>query len=195
MHNKDHGKKHKLTKDTVSDWDVSKVCKENDCSADTYGYFKEENLWIAGDVIPGSIVTTKKWVLQGHELGIITRVAHPVATKPSWDWINLWFPHIPDIMMVTGDIKYWVQADILIDDAIHNHKGFQGISILLDQRWNRQNNTLIRARDWNHVEAIVARAELYTDHYRDLAEESAHDLWAHKWIESKLKIEVDEGLL
>lgn len=194
-HNKEHSKYHILTKEDVTDWDTSKPCKTHNCPADIFNYLTEPKLWIDGDAISGSIETTKRWVKQNYELAVITRVSHPIATKPSWDWLRICFPHIPDIMMVTGDIKSWVMGDILIDDAIHNHQDFQGISILLDQPWNRANKTLIRAKDWNHIEAIVARAERYVDHYRDLADDNAHELWAHKWIEARLKIDIDEGLL
>jgi hypothetical protein len=97
-------------------------------------------------------------------------------------------------MMVTGKIKHWAVADFLIDDAIHNHMGFQGISILMNQPWNRSNHTLLRARDWQHVDAIINRAELYIDHYREL-EPDKHPLWAHKWIEQRLREEVNRGSL
>ncbi len=193
-HNDEYAWKHTIRKEDITDWDTSKACTENKCPADIFSYLQEPQIWIDGDPIAGSIETTKQWVRNGHDLVVITALSSPLSAKPSWDWLRICFPHIPNIMMVTGSIKHWAVADILIDDAIHNHKGFQGISILMDQPWNRKDKSLPRAKDWKHLEQIVNRAELYIDHYQELTPD-AHELYAHKWIEQRLKSEIDEGLL
>jgi 5'(3')-deoxyribonucleotidase len=196
-HNKRHGKIHQLQTDDITDWDITLPCKGVNCPGanEMFDYLQQPKLWIDGETIPGSQDITRQWVRDGHELVVITKLAGAVAAKPGLDWLEIFFPHIPDVMLVTGEIKHWAIADILIDDSERNHMGFQGISILMDQPWNRRNQTLIRARDWLHVEAIVNRAEAYINHYTSVASETAHELYAHKWIEGRLKLEVDAGEL
>ncbi len=194
-HNERYGYWHILTDEETVEWESGQRCKAANCPADIFEDFTDPKFWIDGKPIAGSVDITRQWVKDGHEVGVITNAANSIAAKPSMDWLGIYYPHIENVILTSAGIKYWVVGDILIDDAIHNHIGFQGISIVYGQPWNKRNTKFIRARDWNHVNLIVARAERYIDHYADLADENAHELWAHKWIEARLKVEVDEGLL
>lgn len=189
QHNDDYGKYHNITKNDVTTWDTSQPCKDNNCPADIFDYLKDSKLWIDGQTLGNSVDITKKWA-KDHELAVITNAANSLAAKPSMDWLQIYYSHIEHVMLTSAGIKHWVIGDILIDDGIHNHNGFQGISILYDQPWNRRDKTLIRARDWNHLDVIINRADELLTYYQS----SVHRLPLHKVVQMRLKKEVEEGL-
>lgn len=156
LHNAEYGHIHKMVKSEVYTWNTAQICKDHNCPADIYGYFNNPKVWTDGIVISNSVDITKQWLTVGYELGVITTASNAMSLTHKQEWLDKYFPHIRNVMMVNGHIKHWVMGDFLIDDAIHNHDGFEGISVLYDGAWN-QGTDLPRARDWNHVEKIIAR--------------------------------------
>lgn len=160
LHNKEYGHIHTLTKDVVTGWDIEQVCKDHNCPADMRKYYANKNIWSDGGVIEYSQDIIEVWDGM-YDMAVLTVAVHPVSYAPKHIWLNEHYPQIDQIIMVNASIKPWVMADFLIDDGIHNHNGFQGISILFNQTWNQTNTTLPRAKDWIHVAQIVARGDKY----------------------------------
>ena len=191
-HNADYGDIHQLIAENGQSYETGDRCRLHNCPADLLSYFKEPLIWIEGEPLSDSIDVTKRWIMNGHELVVLTKIAGPIAAKPSMDWLNIFYPHIPDIMMVTGHIKHWAIADILIDDAIYNHSDFKGISVLYNQPWNINDTELPRANDWNQLDRIITRAEIYiNDYYKYDGPEYEH----HKRIQHYLRLDIEEGLI
>jgi len=180
-HNVMYGHIHTLTGD---EWEDGQRCKDNNCPADIFGYFKDDAVWLDGFPYPESQRITATWQKQGHELAIVTKSANPVAAKASWDWISKNYPTIENIIMTTAP-KSWIQADVLIDDSPLNLVDFQGVSILFDQKWNRKNKTLPRAHDWLEVEKMVQYIQKRITYYRLVLPDLA---WAYKHIQQELLI-------
>lgn len=188
MHNEEYGHIHLLA--GGDSWEDGSRCKDNNCPADIFKYFKTQRVWTDPIPIRDSINITRGWVRDDYDLAILTKAVNAESLSHKADWLEKYFPHIPNIMMILGNnIKYWVNADIMIDDGIHNHIGFQGISILFDRPWNRRDKILIRANDWQHVDRIVVRADQLISKYQ-----TSHNP-QHKAIERMLKNEIDKGLL
>lgn len=193
-HNADYGHIHLMTLDDIYTWDTQQICRDHNCPSDMASYFLNPRIWIDGPAFDGAFEITRSWVNSGHDITVITNIANSIAAKPSWDWLNIYFPHIPNLMMISQPIKHWAIADVLIDDGIHNHIGFLGISILFDRPWN-QNADLVRAMSWEHLNRIVQRADELLQHYDMQDPESMGSYRYHKWIEERLKQEIQEGIL
>jgi 5'-nucleotidase len=174
LHNAEYGSLHTITTDDVKQWDTSQVCKNNNCPADIYDYFNHMSVWTDGESIQNSIEITQRWAKQ-YELGIVTTPANAMASLHSLQWLYLHYPHIPNIITVMTRIKHWIQGDILIDDAPHNLEHFSGIRILFDQPWNRDSHYL-RAKDWNHLDAIIQRGGYLLELYASIRQLDKHHI-------------------
>lgn len=183
LHNDDFGHIHTIHADVVYTWDTRQICRDNKCPADIYGYFNHPSVWSDGTVIENSQEVTRRWKLAGHELGIITTAANALSIPYKVQWLQQYFSHIENVMVIhKAHIKHWLEADFLIDDGIHNHKDFKGISILFNTAWNQESD-LPRANDWNHVERIVSRGVVLLQKY------------THKFTQLALVTEIKEGIL
>jgi len=173
LHNKDYGHIHTMTRNNVDSWDTASICKKHNCPADIYGYLSESSVWSDGLPLADSIRVTRQLMQNGHDLGILTTVAkNAIFAMPiKHRWLKNHFPHIENVIMVDNHVKHWVHADVLIDDGLHNLQHFTGISVVYDQPWNRSDAILPRARNWNHVERIVSRADYLIRRQRSLHSE------------------------
>jgi len=154
--------KNQITKDMLTTWEMS---------YDIYKYLANPFVYSSGDVIENSIAVTQEWINTGYELAFVTAISHHNGATASLQWLNTMFPHIPNVIMIAGGhIKHWVQGDFLIDDGLHNHEQFEGISIVFDQPWNREAN-ILRAYNWQQVEKIVERGvELLQDYSHEIVQ-------------------------
>lgn len=170
QHNKDYPD-HELKPEDVKGWDTRQVCIDNNCAADIYSYFHKPETWTDGGILGNSNYITHIWQQElPVELGILTTAANAMSTTHKVEWLQENFPHIKNIMIVVkAHIKHWVQGDIMIDDGIHNLEHFQGIRILYDQAWNREETQFIRAsgetdaEKWRNVDKLVRSAILLLD--------------------------------
>jgi len=179
LHNKEYGSIHTLTAD---EWEDGQRCKDNNCPVDIFQYFTVDTVWKNGLVYPDSQRVINSWLDRGYDLGIITKIANPIAAKAGWEWLQIHYPRVKNIIMATAP-KAWVQADILIDDSPKNLIDFKGVAILFDQKWNRGHTTLPRAQNWNEVEEMVKYIENRLNYYRIILPDL---LWAYKHVEQEL---------
>jgi len=148
---------HKITYKDILGWDTSQYVAP-ECGNKIFDYFLYEDVWINGDVLdPISIDVTKSWISFGYDVAICTTLSNSVSASWKLRWIDHYFPHIKERIVVTGHTKHWIQADFLIDDGPHNHKHFTGISILYDMPWNHNITNLPRATNWSEVNRMVIR--------------------------------------
>lgn len=192
LHNAEYGHIHELTPDNVTDWYVGNHCKEYDCPAEIYKYFQENRVWTNGAVLDlDSINITRDWIERDIEVAVITTTPNQIAPNRKLSWLRQHYPHLRDVIITTaGSMKAWIDGDFLVDDRIDNHKGFQGISILYNTPYN-QYSDLPRARNWQHVQAIIERGiYLLKDNTFLYFKENPH-----KIIQRILQQEIDGGLL
>lgn len=86
---------------------------------------------------PGS----EEFVKALRQLGEVAVCTSPYKGAPFWiperlEWLERHFGFKPDDVCVWSR-KHWVQADVLIDDALHNALAYPGRVLLLDQPWNQ----------------------------------------------------------
>ena len=193
LHNEEYGHIHEITEDKVYTWNTAQICKDNDCPADIYSYFNNSKVWSDGKAIQNSVEVTERFVNSQYELGFITTAANAMSIPYKVEWLQNNFPHIPNILIThKSHIKHWVQADFLVDDGIHNEKGFNGIFILYNTAWN-QDTDMIRAKNWLEVERIIDRGVYYINTYKNNFGIIITD--DYRYFEHKLKEEIKEGKL
>lgn len=191
-HNAEFGHIHELV--FGAGWEDGSRCKDANCDADIFKYFNDADLWSDGEPLPDSITVTQRWTNIGHELSIITKVPSKHIEAAQYKYIGLQkhFSHITPIFFVNEHTKHWIQADVLIDDGIHNHSGFTGISLLYDQPWNRNNTALPRIKNWQHADIVIERINTMISDYEMQA------VWSQrqpmlKWIQFRILQEIRAG--
>lgn len=165
LHNEDYPD-HILTEDQVMEWDTQKACDAVGCNARVYNYFDDPRVWKDGVAIEGSQETIYQWHKEGlADIGFLTTASNMLSIPYKIEWLKMHFSFIPDIIVIYRQhLKHLVRGDILIDDAIHNIKDFEGIGILYDQPWNKGNKEYLRAagktdiEKWNNVNILTRMA-------------------------------------
>ncbi|MDK2600495.1 hypothetical protein QO179_23645 [Bacillus stercoris] len=86
------------------------------------------------------VVDEMKKIHEAYDLIIVT-ASFPEAVVDIWNWIQKYLPFIPYDNFISATRKDLINADLLIDDAVHNirdwsKKGKPAISIL--HHWNHE---------------------------------------------------------
>jgi 5'-nucleotidase len=159
-YNKDYPH-HILHSEAITDWDTSKFVAP-ECGSCIYKYLDVPEVYLEGAAFEGSVETTRDWVFShGYEIIILTAFTSIEAVKPKTQWIKQNLSHIDSIILVSHKTKKsHIHADILIDDGLHNHESFSGVSILYDRPWNRSNTDLPRAHNWYEINSMVSAIDL-----------------------------------
>lgn len=148
-----------LTKDHIKSWNMGEHVK---CGKAIYDYLADESLYDCATVIDGAVETTKHWIDEGHDVIVITRVHYPYAAAAKLKWLQTHFPHLTNIVIVTSDIKYLVNADVLIDDGSHNLELFKGLRILMTRPWNKSlDQSFIRVDDWSDLSLAIMALDVF----------------------------------
>lgn len=171
---------HPITANDVLGWDTDQYVAP-ECGKKIYDYLIYEDVWTSGGILDLlSVDVTKLWLRLGYEVAVCTTAANSISASWKLQWVDKHFPHIKERIVITGHTKHWIDASVLIDDGIHNHKGFKGISILYDAPWNRDCINLPRAANWSEVHRLVMRST-------DLLEQGLgyKDIQEHLLIETK----------
>lgn len=99
----------------------------------------------------------KAW---GHRVVYVTSSVQGM-TDAKWAWMQRMgflppgFMQDPDLVVMHD--KSLLRADVLIDDAVWNVRGFQGRALLFDAPWNRKGvDDLVRVKGWTEVLRWVA---------------------------------------
>ena len=77
-----------------------------------------------------------------------------MSFKSKYDWLGENFPFIPKENYIFTGNKSKILADYLIDDAVHNLEVFQGISLLFDASYNKEEERFFRVLNWQDIENV-----------------------------------------
>lgn len=88
---------------------------------DKMEYFVRKGTFLNLKVMDEHVVNELKEIHEAYDLIIVTS-AFAESVLDKWKWIQIHLPFIPHTNFCTFSRKDLIQADILIDDAIHNVK-------------------------------------------------------------------------
>lgn len=107
-----------LESEQITGWDVHHFVKP-ECGRRIYHYLSRPDLYRRLAVIPGSQEGLAALVRAGFEIVVVT-AAPATVHQAKTDWLREHFPMISLDHLVFARAKYWVPADVFIDDARHN---------------------------------------------------------------------------
>lgn len=93
-----------------------------------------------------------------YEILIVTDYFTKESFKAKYDWLREHLPFIKRENLVFTGNKSLILADYLIDDGVHNLETFQGVGILYDAPYNREETRFKRVHSWGEI----------TDYFVDL---------------------------
>jgi 5'(3')-deoxyribonucleotidase len=114
------------------------------------------------EIMDEYVVDELRKINQDYDLIIVTSAfAHSVPDK--WEWLQEHLPFITKDKFITASRKYLINADILIDDAIHNVLDWTTTgrpAIVPSHHWNQKlltlnNNRITMIYGWHGVKEIV----------------------------------------
>jgi 5'(3')-deoxyribonucleotidase len=82
-------------------------------------YLRTESTYTDLELIDEHVIPEMKKLCEMYDVIIVTS-AFPEAVTGKWKWMQKYLPFIPSRNFITASRKDLIQADILIDDAIHN---------------------------------------------------------------------------
>jgi 5'(3')-deoxyribonucleotidase len=135
-----------------TEWDVDKLLPS--AGVKVYDFLKQPGLLRTLPVERNAVEVT--WQLQqdGHELYVVT-----AGGENSWmdrlAWLKEHFDFIPRKHVIFAQDKSVINTDVLVDDGLHNFKGYQGRGIVFDRPWNRSDRKLERAVSFKHLYRVL----------------------------------------
>jgi len=151
-----------LTPDDLLEYNTSKFVKPS-CGVKIYDYLKDPTLY--DDVLPieGAREIIDDVRNDGHRTIFVTTTPIETAGRKFHWLVDHGFlsdsrKGLADYYEATD--KSLIRADILLDDAPHNVKDFQGKAILFDQPWNKNFDWPSRVTGWNDFYAQYSKGTL-----------------------------------
>ena len=173
LYNRDYGDTRSAI--DIVDWDVWKHVKI-ECGRKIYDYHTPE-LFLACSPMPGAQRVTQKLQDDGHDLMVVSACWDPEIEAAKRQWLGEHFPWLKQDrchFVPKGREKREHPADVLIDDGLHNFKGWPSgtVGLVFDQPWNQFGGDsygipVLRVFNWSHI------GDLF-DHY-DIARRPPFD--------------------
>ena len=115
-------------------------------------------LWESLSPRPDSVVYLKKMIDDGHDVLIVTSSVY--QTIPAkMDWLFKHYPYLSWENVIISSRKQLLQADVMIDDGIHNLVGGNYLKLLYDcpnnRDYNAEENGMIRVYSLKNAYEII----------------------------------------
>jgi len=135
-----------LSTEKVTDWDLHKFVKP-ECGKKIYDYLKDPSLYDKVEPIETAYEVIQDLELDGHR--VIYPTTTPIeASGAKYRWLKKHgFLHSDNDYIEISD-KSLLNAEFLVDDAIHNIKSFKNLGIIYRQPWNISFSYPNEAHDW-----------------------------------------------
>lgn len=134
-----------------------------------YDYFKTPGVFFDLQPVDEFVLDEIKKLHEAYDLIIVTS-AFAESVHDKWRWIQTYLPFIPHENFCTFSRKDLIQADILIDDAIHNVKPWVAKgrpAFVLSHHWNQELRDLEGVHMFNSwhglkekIDAVLLEEEL-----------------------------------
>ena len=136
----------------ILDWDISKFTVK--CTKkQLYDILSEDNFFSNIEPVEGAFEVIEKLRANKHDVVTVTAYFPEVCIDKSI-WLRLYHGFKKDDIMFCNK-KYFISADLLLDDGAHNFKGFNGIKVLYDSPHNQDTPEYeydIRVHTWREFE-------------------------------------------
>ena len=150
-YNKDY--KDNIHINNITDWNISRFVKL-ECGDMIYKYLSLPNFFSDLEVIEDSqrIIGMLAYL---HKVFFVSDASFGHAYKDKIEWVEEHFPFVEDVVFTKS--KGLINADMLIDDAIHNLTDFKLANpkseiIVMDRPWNKGYNGIRRVYNWLDLE-------------------------------------------
>ena len=115
--------------------------------------------WKLVKPMPGAIKYIKKLIEDGFQVYLCTSTDYR-NVRPKYEFIiKRYFPYIAWEQVIITYKKQMINADILIDDGIHNLEGGTYFKILFtaphNRKYDAEKHDMVRANNWDEVYKIV----------------------------------------
>ena len=149
-----------LKVENVTEWNIGKFTLVGE---KMYDILKDPNLFKNVKIRTGA-TETLEWANEYFNIQIVSATS-PYTYLDKANWVKEYLPFLADSFSAIIP-KYLLKGDIMIDDKPDNLEYFDGVQIVFDRPWNRDNNKYLRVKDW---ETIKFALNLYLKNW-DLVE-------------------------
>lgn len=144
--------------DDITEWNM-RVFFPSLTEDQIYEPLHTDSFWGMIKPIPDAIPYVKKLIDDGHNVYLCTSTDYR-NVKPKFELIiKRYFPYINWNQVIVAQNKQMINADILVDDGVHNLIGGNYFGILFTAPHNKSCNTdlhgLARANNWQEVYNII----------------------------------------
>lgn len=140
--------------DSLRDWDVSKAFPTL-TREQVYSVTFEDEFWHSVTPIDGAVEYLKKLIDDGHKVYIVTCAAYETLKVKMEDVLFKYFPFIEWKDVIIASRKQMINADILIDDGIHNHIDGRYEKLLFTAphniEYDADANGMKRVKNWKEI--------------------------------------------
>lgn len=126
--------KHDLTKEELSDWDIS-LFVQPEFKKEIYTYIERPSIYNSVKEILGAKWAYNYLVDAGNDVLIITHSTLGCAGR-KYEWLIDNGFDVPHDNYIECKRKELIDVDILIDDRFENVRDTKGLGILINQPWN-----------------------------------------------------------
>ena len=148
----------------ITDWELSKAYPIL-TEAELFAPIDEPEFWEAVSIKPEAPEVVERLLAEGHKIYIITSSYYKTLFYKFERCLFKHFPYLKkEDIIITYD-KSLIRVDLLLDDAEHNLKDFQGIRVLFDAPYNKDCTCAdYRVASWKEFYLLVS--ELSSSHCR-----------------------------
>lgn len=143
----------------ITDWDLTKFFTGL-TNEQIFSVVKEDGFWKSVRPNEGAVENVKKLIDDGHEVYLCS-ASHWDDVRPKFeDFVQVYFPFIDWSHVIICHSKQMINADILVDDGVHNLIGGNYTKILFTMPHNasfdEESGGMLRADSWNEVYRIIS---------------------------------------
>ena len=156
MYNDEYGLQ--VTREDIKEWDLSSIQKEG---TDIFKYFEFPGFFTSLNVMEGAKKAVWELMDEGHDV-VIASAAPPSGMKDKVIWMATHFPVVPQENIIMASRKDLVQADVLIDDGIHNlEQSPSDYPVLFkqDNPWTWNEDRFLSVNHWDEVIPLIKDIE------------------------------------
>ncbi len=138
----------------IKEWDMTKAFPML-TSEEIYTPLTTADLWKRVKPLPYAVGTIRQLIDDGHKVVIVTASSPETIKLKLHNVLFKYFPYLTYKDVIVTSQKQLIKGDVLIDDAPHNLKGFDGFALLFNAPHNRsykiKDKCFYRVNDWQEI--------------------------------------------